>query len=93
MAQGKKMNTRAQLSVAAAVRRKDEAGIVKAIISKYAKVIDECDSARDMKPLATGIFEAIDRLNSINARDASETDTPLAKIVSMDDFVKVAVNE
>lgn len=88
MAQGKKTNTRAQLSVAAAVRRKDEAGIVKAVISKYAKVLDECDSARDMKPLASGMFEAIDRLNALNARDASTTDTPLAQIINMDDFKK-----
>lgn len=88
MAQGKKITAKAQLSVAAAVRRKDEAGIVKAIISKYAKVIDECDSARDMKPLASGIFEAIDRLNAINARDISTTDTPLAQIINMDEFKK-----
>lgn len=88
MAQGKKITAKAQLSVAAAVRRKDEAGIVKAIISKYAKVIDECDSARDMKPLASGIFEAIDRLNAINARDVNTTDTPLAQIINMDEFKK-----
>ena len=88
MAQGKKITAKAQLSVAAAVRRKDEAGIVKAIISKYAKVIDECDSARDMKPLASGIFEAIDRLNAMNARDVSTTDTPLAQIINMDEFKK-----
>ena len=88
MAQGKKITAKAQLSVAAAVRRKDEAGIVKAIISKYAKVIDECDSARDMKPLASGIFEAIDRLNAMNARDVSNTDTPLAQIINMDEFKK-----
>lgn len=88
MAQGKKITAKAQLSVAAAVRRKDEAGIVKAIISKYAKVIDECDGARDMKPLASGIFEAIDRLNAINARDVNTTDTPLAQIINMDEFKK-----
>ena len=61
---------------------------MKAIISKYAKVIDECDSARDMKPLASGIFEAIDRLNAINARDVNTTDTPLAQIINMDEFKK-----
>lgn len=88
MAQGKKITAKAQLSVAAAVRRKDEAGIVKAIISKYAKVIDECDSARDMKPLASGIFEAIDRLKALNARDVNTTDTPLAQIINMDEFKK-----
>lgn len=92
MAQGKKITAKAQLSVAAAVRRKDEAGIVKAIISKYAKVIDECDSARDMKPLASGIFEAIDRLNALNARDVNTTDTPLAQIINMDEF-KEAVGQ
>ena len=51
---------------------------------KYAEVIDATESGRDMKPLITGMFEAIDRLKALEDAEAAETgDNPLSKILKM----------
>ena len=69
-------------SVKEAYITQGEIGAVKACILKYAETIDNKDSARDMKPLITGMFEAIDRLRAIESRDGkSNADTALFKIL------------
>lgn len=59
-----------------------EIGACRAVILKYAKVLDMTDSGRDMKPLATGLFEAIDRLKALDAQDTKKIETPLFRIIS-----------
>ena len=69
-------------SVKQAYIEQGEIGAVKACILKYAETIDCKDSARDMKPLITGMFEAIDRLKAIESRDEkANADTALFKIL------------
>lgn len=59
-----------------------EIGAVRAVIQKYARVLDMTDSGRDIKPLATGMFESIDRLKSLEAQmHDSNKDTPLFKVL------------
>lgn len=69
-------------SVEQAWRNGGETEALKAIIVKYAKVLDMTDSGRDIKPLATGMLEAIDRLNAIQAAEGASRDasTPLASV-------------
>lgn len=70
-------------SVEQAWREQGEIGAVRASIVKYAKVLDMTDSGRDMKPLVTGMFEAIDRLKALEAHTTSKGKiTPLAEILS-----------
>ncbi len=70
-------------SVEQAWREQGEIGAVRASIVKYAKVLDMTDSGRDMKPLVTGMFEAIDRLKALEAHTSSKGKiTPLAEILS-----------
>ena len=69
-------------SVKEAYLSQGETGAVRACILKYAETIDAKDSARDMKPLISGLFEAIDRLKAIESRDGkSNADTALFKIL------------
>jgi hypothetical protein len=80
MARAKKDVTPA--SVKEAYLTQGEAGAVKACILKYAETIDAKDSARDMKPLISGMFEAIDRLKALESRDGNaNADTALFKIL------------
>lgn len=69
-------------SVEQAWRKSGEIGAVRASIIKYAKVLDMTDSGRDMKPLVTGMFEAIDRLKALEAQDTKKTETPLFRIIN-----------
>lgn len=69
-------------SVEQAWREQGEIGAVRASIVKYAKVLDMTDSGRDMKPLVTGMFEAIDRLKMLEASSVSTNKiTPLTRIL------------
>lgn len=69
-------------SVKQAYIEQGEIGAVKACILKYAETIDSKDSARDMKPLISGMFEAIDRLKMLEACTASTNKiTPLSRIL------------
>lgn len=52
----------------------DEAGMVFAVVQKYARVLDMTDSGRDIKPLATGLFEAMDRWKALTG--GGDNDTP-----------------
>lgn len=56
----------------------DEAGMVFEVVRKYARVLDMTDSGRDIKPLATGMFEAMDRWKALTGGD--EEDTPDADV-------------
>lgn len=59
----------------------DELGMTRAIVRKYARVLDMTDSGRDIKPLATGLFEALERVKVLEA--SSDDSTPLAEIFKM----------
>lgn len=59
-----------------------ELAVTRQAIKKYAQVIDVTESGRDMKPLITGMFEAIDRLKALEAANNADTDTPLAQILA-----------
>ena len=61
----------------------DEIGMTRAVVRKYARVLDMTDSGRDIKPLVTGMFDAIDRLRALEQREDAESSTPLAEIMSM----------
>jgi hypothetical protein len=60
----------------------DEAGMTLEIARKYARVLDMTDSGRDIKPLATGMFEAVERVRSLEVKRA-EADNPLNRIMTM----------
>lgn len=69
-------------SVEQAWREQGEIGAVRAAIAKYAKILDMTDSGRDIKPLASGMFEAIDRLKMLEASSAATNKiTPLSRIL------------
>lgn len=68
-------------SVELAYRQEGEIGATKAAIIKYAKILDMTDSGRDIKPLVSGMFEAIDRLKSLEAVGQTSSETPLLKIL------------
>ena len=52
-----------------------EIAVTAQAVRKYTQVIDVTESGRDMKPLITGMFDAIDRLKALNAQsDDSVTD-------------------
>lgn len=61
-----------------------ELAVTRMAVRKYAQVIDVTESGRDMKPLITGMFEAIDRLKELEeleSRDARST--PLDNVLRM----------
>ena len=59
-----------------------EIAVTRQAVRKYAQVIDVTESGRDMKPLITGMFEAIDRLKALEAAQNTAEDTPLAQILA-----------
>jgi hypothetical protein len=61
----------------------DELALAKAVVRKYARVLDMTDEGRVIKPLATGMFEAIQIVHSIEQRESESSDTPLAEILKM----------
>jgi len=69
-------------SVEQAYRQEGEVGATRAAILKYAKILDMTDSGRDIKPLVSGMFEAIDRLKSLEANGQTSNDTPLLRILN-----------
>lgn len=61
-----------------------EIAVTRMAVQKYAEVIDVTESGRDMKPLITGMFEAIDRLKSLEAASKENGATnPLFEILDM----------
>lgn len=49
----------------------DEVRMMRAVVAKYARVLDMTDSGRDIRPLATGMYEAIDRLKTLESASDS----------------------
>lgn len=78
----KQPETAGNKSVELEWRKNGEIGACRAIIEKYAKVLDMTDSGRDIKPLSTGMFEAIDRLKALEAQNTKKTETPLFRIIN-----------
>lgn len=83
----KQPETNIPRSIEQAWREEGELGACKASIIKYAKVLDMTDSGRDIKPLVSGMFEMIDRLKSLEAKQTTNNATPLLRILDK------AVNE
>lgn len=86
MGQGARENCRPRQKALTAFNRGDEIALTEAVVAKYAKTLDACESARDLKPLASGLFEAVDRLNALKAAKSKQEATPLARILKMDDL-------
>lgn len=57
-----------------------ELAVTEQAVRKYAQVIDVTESGRDMKPLISGMFEAIDRLKALQANTSDSSNT-LAQIL------------
>ena len=82
MPKNKPLPTSAPDSIEQAWARKSEIEVTSAVIQKYARVLDMTDSGRDIKPLASGLFEAVDRYNELIASQGVSSDTPLADILA-----------
>ena len=82
MPKNKPLPTSVPESIEQAWAENDELGVARAVVRKYARVLDMTDSGRDIKPLATGMFEAIDRVHVLEAAHGVETMTPLAAILA-----------
>ena len=59
-----------------------ELAVTRQAVRKYTQVIDVTESGRDMKPLISGMFEAIDRLKALEAAGGTSSETPLADILA-----------
>ena len=68
-------------SIEQALASGDELAMARAVVRKYAHVLDMTDSGRDIKPLATGMFEALDRVKILEAQGEDAQRSPLFKIV------------
>jgi len=74
MPKNKALDTSHVESIETAWHNNDEVSLLKNLIAKYARVLDMTDSGRDIKPLATGMLEAIDRLKAIDTSDADSNE-------------------
>ena len=81
MPKNKALPTSAPESIEDAWAAGDELAMARAIVRKYARVLDMTDSGRDIKPLATGMFEAMDRVRALEAM-SDISDTPLATLMA-----------
>lgn len=70
MPKNKALETSHVDSIETAWHEHDEVKMLKNLVAKYARVLDMTDSGRDIKPLASGMLEAIDRLKAIDTSDA-----------------------
>lgn len=82
MPKNKPLPTSAPDSIEQAWAKQNELALTSAVIQKYARVLDMTDSGRDIKPLASGLFEAVDRYNALSASQGVDCDTPLAEILA-----------
>lgn len=82
MPKNKALPTSAPESIETAWADGDELAMARAVVRKYARVLDMTDSGRDIKPLATGMFEAMDRVRALEAKRDSANGTPLASILA-----------
>ena len=73
MPKNKPLETSNVKSIETAWHERDEVQMLKNLVAKYARVLDMTDSGRDIKPLATGMLEAMDRLKAMDGEtDDSE---------------------
>ena len=82
MPKNKPLPTSAPSSIEESWVNGGEITATRAVIRKYARVLDMTDSGRDIKPLATGMFDAIDRLKALEANDSASIDTPMSFILA-----------
>ena len=82
MGRNKALETSAPESIELAWSDGDELAVTRAIVRKYARVLDMTDSGRDIKPLATGLFEALDRAKALEAARGVSVDTAYARIMA-----------
>ena len=82
MPKNKPLPTSAPESIEEAWATGDELAMARAVVRKYARVLDMTDSGRDIKPLATGMFEAIERVRALEAAQSDTKTVPLLKILS-----------
>lgn len=76
--------TSAPRSIEEAWKSGDEIATIRAVVDKYARVLDMTDAGRDIKPLASGMFEAIDRLKELEEVASRDTrETPLDNVLRM----------
>lgn len=80
MPKNKALPTSAPESIEQAWADGDELGMARAIVRKYARVLDMTDSGRDIKPLATGLLEAVAYVKALEATEGIN-DTPYAQIM------------
>lgn len=90
MPKNKPLETSCPESIEEAWAAGDELAVARAVVRKYARVLDMTDSGRDIKPLATGMFEAIDRVHTLEAQEDVRS-TPLAEILSRADQYEMVV--
>ena len=82
MPKNKPLPTSVPESIEEAWASRDELAMARAVVRKYARVLDMTDSGRDIKPLATGMFEAIERVRALEAAQSDTQTVPLLKILS-----------
>lgn len=82
MPKNKALPTSAPESIEQAWAKGDELALTRAVVRKYARVLDMTDSGRDIKPLATGMFEAMDRVRMLEAKDESTNTSPVFNIIA-----------
>ncbi len=81
MPKNKPLPTSAPESIEEAWASGDELAMARAVVRKYARVLDMTDSGRDIKPLATGMFEAMDRVRALEAARSDQGKAPLFRIL------------
>lgn len=86
MPKNKALPTSVKESIEEAWADGDELAMARAVVRKYARVLDMTDSGRDIKPLATGMFEAMDRVRALEAQQ-EESETTLAELLAEADEI------
>lgn len=81
MPKNKPLETSVKVSIEEAWADGDELAMARAVVRKYARVLDMTDSGRDIKPLATGMFEAMDRVRTLEAQQTG-SETALAEVLA-----------
>lgn len=82
MPKNRPLETSAPESIEEAWANYDEVAVARAIVRKYARVLDMTDSGRDIKPLASGMFDAIDRLKALQASESAKANSSLADLLA-----------
>lgn len=81
MPKNKALETSRPESIEEAWDKGDDLAMARAVVRKFARVLDMTDEGRVIKPLVAGMFEAVDRVRAIEEREAEGT--PLADIMGM----------